>query len=73
VKVDKQLHHGLPLFTPGLCATSLTYMRKRVNHSQASRDGMAVSIAIPCSPLMRLKLKLHYAVIALLEIDIFYK
>ena len=48
-------------------------MRKRVNHSQASRDGMAVSIAIPCNPLLRLKLKLHYAVIAFLEIDIFYK
>jgi hypothetical protein len=34
---------------------------------------MAVSIAIPCNPLLRLKLELHYAVIALLEIDIFYK
>ena len=58
---------------PGRFASSLAYMRKRVNHSQASRDGMAVSIAIPCNPLLRLKLELDYAVIALLEVDIFYK
>jgi hypothetical protein len=38
VKVDKQLGHGLPLFTVGRLAIGLDYMRKRVNHSQASRD-----------------------------------